>query len=1045
MTGLSEHRSRRLAPDPTIATGPLLSRLRILSALCAGLLVLLALLACLQAANAQAATVLEVDGATGVDSGDCQALACKTIGYATEQATLLSTPATITVAPGLYSEDVTLSSAVSGLSIVGSGSGSDPATSTIIEGVAGASTIETGDAASLTLEHLQVLNPEGDSEDAIEAPEADLALSDVAVEQLSGSGFADGINAGNGSASITLNGGSVRIAGTESEGYAINNKGGPITVTEAAITVEGTGYGLNAVNGVISANHTQINMTDPASSGYGINTYADIHTVNTAITVAGSGLAVNDVDESTLENTTITLTNSQPRGYGVNSDGGITASNDVVNVAGGDTGLNTRGNLTITNSTVTLPNTESSYAVFSAGAVKAADDHITDAGQGCGIFAVEAMTLDHTTIEMTGAENNSCGAFTTEELEGEGDEITLAGEGEGISCGASVKLTDSTVLLSHPTGEALGIRASGSANLERVTVTSTVGSALVASGPSTVTDSTLMNTGGEPTVSLYGEGTALIRRSTVRTQAVSGTPAIASRGLGLVLENSLVLGGCGILFLATDGETDTLTVASSTIDAGKLGVRDKNANSITATVDENAASTALVNIEASLLLEPPAAKIPPVTAPTVTAPAVTVGPGGSPTVAVHCSYTEVPGVTQAQSGSVGSIDCPTGSDGNTFTESVAGIFADPGTSYVLNPAWDGVDSVPAGTVVLPGDLTPSSTDLAGDPRVLNGAGSCLPGLQDKGALELTGHEGIVPNPVIDGPQSATADKAVTFTAAASGTPGATFSWQSSDGATGTGTTFEHAFYQAGSYTLTLKASGAPGCTATATHTITVNPQPGPPQSAVDQPASSQVPPASPPANPSAPQLALICARRRLTLTDVVIQGSGVLLTGVAEGRLAGMTVEIVFDGDHKVASARVGPDGFFSARAPLPPAGLRFSNRARYVAIVDGLRSLNLKLTRRLVLDPPVSTSGRVLLSGEVVRPLTRPRAWILVSQMGSNCSRGKVVARVRPGAGGHYHVSVPLPSVTGGVVYRLSSQVQGSVRNPHVFRTYSLTEAARG
>jgi hypothetical protein len=659
------------------------------------------------------------------------------------------------------------------------------------------------------------------------------------------------------------------------------------------------------------------------------------------------------------------------------------------------------------------------------------------------------MILNDTRLEMTNPNTNPCGVFTGKDLEGEGDQITLAGEsGEGIYCGATVRLTDSTVLVTDPTGEALGVIASGSVNLEGVTVTSGHGSALIASGPSIVTDSTVLSAGGEPTVSLFGEGTALIRRSTVRMQATGATPVIATQGLGLILENSLVLGGSGMLFHATGGEADTLTVASSTIDAGEQGVRDNNVNSITATVEENAASTALVNIEASILVEPPAAKIPPVIVPTVAVPAVTVGPGGTGTVTVHCSYTEVPGVSQVQSGAVGSVDCATGSDGNTYTESLTGIFAHPVSSYVLNPAWDGVDSVPAGTVSLPGNLNPSSTDLAGDPRVLNGLGSCLPGRQDKGALELTGHEGIVPNPAIDGPESATAGSTVTFTATS--TPTATSGWQSSDGATGTGATFQHAFQQAGSYTLTLKATGGPGCTATATHEITVKPKPEPtaPPPPVNQTASSQAPAASPPANvptnPSAPQLALICAKRRLTLTDVVMQGGEVLLTGVAEGRFAGKVVEILFDGHQAVASARVQPGGFFSTRAPLPPVRLRFTNSARYVAAVDGLRSLNLKLTRRLVLDPPLSRSERVLLSGEVVRPLTQPHAWILVSQMGSNCSRGKVVARVRPGVGGHYRVSVRMPAGMGGVVYRLSSQVQGSVRNRHVFRTYSLTEAVQ-
>jgi hypothetical protein len=47
--------------------------------------------------------------------------------------------------------------------------------------------------------------------------------------------------------------------------------------------------------------------------------------------------------------------------------------------------------------------------------------------------------------------------------------------------------------------------------------------------------------------------------------------------------------------------------------------------------------------------------------------------------------------------------------------------------------------VPAGAIALPFGLTPSATDLAGNPRVVDGRGSCH-AIQDKGALELQGHE-----------------------------------------------------------------------------------------------------------------------------------------------------------------------------------------------------------------------------------------------------------------------------------------------------------------
>jgi hypothetical protein len=121
----------------------------------------------------------------------------------------------------------------------------------------------------------------------------------------------------------------------------------------------------------------------------------------------------------------------------------------------------------------------------------------------------------------------------------------------------------------------------------------------------------------------------------------------------------------------------------------------------------------------------------------------------------------------------------------------------------------------------------------------------------------------------------------------------------------------------------------------------------------------------PPANSSAPQLALICAGRRLTIRDAVMQGDAVLLTGVAEGRLVGKVVEILFDGHQKVASTRVRRDG--SSLAPEDPAPATASaSSSETAAQRPPLRSEPCSRT----VDPPVSWSGRTPVSGEVVRLL---------------------------------------------------------------------------
>ncbi len=105
----------------------------------------------------------------------------------------------------------------------------------------------------------------------------------------------------------------------------------------------------------------------------------------------------------------------------------------------------------------------------------------------------------------------------------------------------------------------------------------------------------------------------------------------------------------------------------------------------------------------------------------------------------------MPSQTQAATATEGAIACAApGAAGNTSSRSSTSLFAAPVTSYSLNPSSSAVDSVPASAIALPFGLTPSSTDLAGNPRS-EGNGDCVT-LQDKGALELPGHGTPCPTP-----------------------------------------------------------------------------------------------------------------------------------------------------------------------------------------------------------------------------------------------------------------------------------------------------------
>lgn len=212
-----------------------------------------------------------------------------------------------------------------------------------------------------------------------------------------------------------------------------------------------------------------------------------------------------------------------------------------------------------------------------------------------------------------------------------------------------------------------------------------------------------------------------------------------------------------------------------------------------------------------------------------------------------------------------------------------------------------------------------------------------------------------------------------------------------------------------------------------------------PNTPAGTPASVPSPAPSPTA--TAAQLILACTTRKLALTDVFERGSRVLLDGAAAKSLVGKRVKIVFDEHGQVASAVVGANGLFSTSAPLPPAKIRNTNSSRYQAEYGAERSLDLKLTRRLILDPPTSAAGKVALTGEVLPPLAKPPATIVVQQQVS-CTKTVDVAHIVPSASGRFHISVQAPPSQQAAIYRLTTLVRANAASRKGFATFSLPEA---
>jgi hypothetical protein len=175
------------------------------------------------------------------------------------------------------------------------------------------------------------------------------------------------------------------------------------------------------------------------------------------------------------------------------------------------------------------------------------------------------------------------------------------------------------------------------------------------------------------------------------------------------------------------------------------------------------------------------------------------------------------------------------------------------------------------------------------------------------------------------------------------------------------------------------------------------------------------------------------------LNDVYIRGSRVQIIGSAAKTLAGKKVKILFNEGRQVATASVGASGQYATTAPLPPARIRAALTTRYTAEIGKVRSLHLKLTRRLLLEPPKASGTTVTLTGQVTLPLTKPVAPIVVEQQ-LECHKTTIVKRITPPASGRFHITVTVPTIAKAGIYTLKSSVAANAHSTrHGFTTYSL------
>ena len=173
--------------------------------------------------------------------------------------------------------------------------------------------------------------------------------------------------------------------------------------------------------------------------------------------------------------------------------------------------------------------------------------------------------------------------------------------------------------------------------------------------------------------------------------------------------------------------------------------------------------------------------------------------------------------------------------------------------------------------------------------------------------------------------------------------------------------------------------------------------------------------------PPAATLMLQCAASKLALTDVLVRGSRVRITGIANLNLAGQKAKIFLAGAKKpLATVAVSVNGMLSATGPAPAASARL--RARYTVQIGTLHSAALALTRRLILNPPSYAAGKVTISGQVVAPLAKSPAKVVIQQR-VTCGNLITVATVKPSSNGSFHTTLLAPAGQAAV-YGAMTQV---------------------
>jgi hypothetical protein len=174
---------------------------------------------------------------------------------------------------------------------------------------------------------------------------------------------------------------------------------------------------------------------------------------------------------------------------------------------------------------------------------------------------------------------------------------------------------------------------------------------------------------------------------------------------------------------------------------------------------------------------------------------------------------------------------------------------------------------------------------------------------------------------------------------------------------------------------------------------------------------------------------VLCGRRQISLVRADVKGRKVALSGLVAQKLAGKPVQIfaTYGGGKsrsgrftRLASTKSDSSGRFAASVRRPPG--RLFAKARYLAQVEGARSVALKLPQSLASSSVKQAGQQIEVKGKVKRPLLGSRNAVTIKRL--VCGRYQTVGSAKPGKSGSYVVRFPAPTLGAAALYRAEAKV---------------------